>query len=363
MWDRGYPIRDQNGKCVRVAGIAQDITKRVHAESLQVAKEAAEAAHRAKSVILEMALDAVVTVDISGLITAWNARAETMFGWSRSEAIGRPLHEAIIPPSYRSAHLEGIANFRATGQGPVFNKLIEVFALRRNGEEFPVELSITPVKSDNEYSFTAFIRDISQRKQAEVQLQTAKDAAEAANRAKSEFLANMSHEIRTPMTAILGYADMLLAPAQSSSDRLDCIHTIRRESEHLLSVLNDILDLSKIEAGMLQVERISCRPAQIVNEAVSSCGSVPSKKGIKLSVTFAGQIPDVIQTDPTRFRQILLNLIGNAIKFTSTGEFRSSLASIMNVLAPNRASGSSDRQRHRHDSPAGFRTLSALRTG
>ncbi|HEV8605314.1 MAG TPA: response regulator [Tepidisphaeraceae bacterium] len=286
---------------------------------LQQAKEAAEAAHQAKSVILEMALDAIITIDSSGVITAWNAQAESMFSWSREEAVGVQLHQTIIPPRYRDMHLRGIEHFKTMGEGPVLNKRIEIVALRRSGEEFPVELWITPVTSRGKHSFTAFIRDITDRKQAEVQLLAAKDAAEAANSAKSEFLANMSHEIRTPMTAILGYTDMLLAPDQSSSDRLECVSTIRRESEHLLSVLNDILDLSKIEAGKLDVERIVCRPSQIVNEAVSFMRVRAIEKGIKLGVTFAGQVPETIRTDPTRFRQILLNLIGNAIKFTRTG--------------------------------------------
>ena len=142
---------------------------------------------------------------------------------------------------------------------------------------------------------------------------------EEANQAKSDFLANMSHEIRTPMTAILGYADMMRAPGQSASDRLDCIHTIRREAEHLLSILNDILDLSKIEAGKLLVERIECHPARIVNEVISLMRVRAIEKNLRLTVTYAGPIPESIQSDPTRLRQILINLIGNAIKFTEKG--------------------------------------------
>jgi signal transduction histidine kinase/DNA-binding response OmpR family regulator len=162
-------------------------------------------------------------------------------------------------------------------------------------------------------------RGIQVHRQAREQMELAKESADAANRAKSELLANMSHEIRTPMTAILGYADMLMEPAQSASDRLECIQTIRRQGAHLLMILNDILDLSKIEAGKLDVERVECSPSQLVNEAISLMRVRAIEKQLGLAAVFAGPIPETIRTDPTRFRQIVINLLGNAIKFTERG--------------------------------------------
>jgi len=146
--------------------------------------------------------------------------------------------------------------------------------------------------------------------------------AEAANRAKSVFLANMSHEIRTPMTAILGYADVLLEPGHSPSDTVDAIGVIRRNGRHLLSIINDILDISKIEAGRLTVERVECNPIQILSEVYSLMHVRAEEKGLALGVEFVGPIPSRIRTDPTRFRQALLNLVGNAIKFTEAGGVR-----------------------------------------
>ena len=145
-----------------------------------------------------------------------------------------------------------------------------------------------------------------------------KRQAEIASRVKSEFLANMSHEIRTPMTAILGFSDNLLATSRDAS-QLEGLAIIKRNGEHLLQIINDILDLSKIEAGKLELERIRCSPRQIAADVVDLMQVRADAKGLALRVDFHGPIPAEIQSDPTRIRQILINLVGNAIKFTETG--------------------------------------------
>ncbi len=164
-------------------------------------------------------------------------------------------------------------------------------------------------------------RDISVRRAAEAELARAKDAAEAANKSKTEFLANMSHEIRTPMTAILGFSDVLLANLDNEESR-SAADTIRRNGEYLLELINDILDLSKIEDGGLELERTGCSPVRIVADVASLMRVRAEAKSLPLAIEYLGAIPESIQCDPTRLRQILINLLGNAVKFTETGSVR-----------------------------------------
>ena len=152
-------------------------------------------------------------------------------------------------------------------------------------------------------------------------LERSQHAAEVATRTKSEFLANMSHEIRTPMTAVLGFVDLLLESLQEKED-LEAARTIKRNGEHLLQIINDILDISKIEAGKLQIERIDCSPVKLLAESAALMKVRADAKGLPLIVEHAGPIPETIATDPTRLQQILTNLLGNAVKFTEVGSVR-----------------------------------------
>jgi signal transduction histidine kinase/DNA-binding NarL/FixJ family response regulator/HPt (histidine-containing phosphotransfer) domain-containing protein len=167
--------------------------------------------------------------------------------------------------------------------------------------------------------------NITARKRAEEEVRKAKEAAELANLSKSAFLANTSHEIRTPMTAIMGYAEMLLDASQTPAERTSAARTIRRNGEHLLAIINDILDISKIEAQKVTVERINCDLPQLVADVVGLTRPWAAKKGLDFEVVFDKVIPRQIQTDPLRSKQVLVNLVGNAIKFTHSGRVRISV--------------------------------------
>jgi signal transduction histidine kinase len=163
------------------------------------------------------------------------------------------------------------------------------------------------------------IHEAADRIEAQLDLGRALEAAEGSNRAKSEFLANVSHEIRTPMTAILGFSEQLLARDLSDSQRSEMVETIQRSGKHLLSLINDILDISKVEAGKMQVEMIPCRPDKIVVEVLASMQVRGQLKALMLHARYDGPVPREVLTDPTRVRQVLINLVGNAVKFTDRG--------------------------------------------
>ncbi len=238
---------------------------------LHARTEEREQAYQAQHAIFETALDAMICMDGNGLITAWNAQAEQTFGWQAKEAVGQPLHELIIPPQSREIHLAGLRKFTETGEGPVLNRRIEVIALHRDGHEFTVELAVAPIQQNGSITFSAFARDITEQKQAGEALRKAKDKAEAANRAKSAFLAHMSHEIRTPLNGILGYTDLLIKRNNriTTTERTEHLRTIAESGRHLLGIINDVLDLSKIEAGETDIERVLCSPHEIIAGVVS----------------------------------------------------------------------------------------------
>jgi PAS domain S-box-containing protein len=229
-----------------IAITSHDITQRKHDESRLRHSEERKAA------ILETALDCIITIDHTGLVTEFNPAAERTFGYSLQDAVGKPLHELIVPPEYHDAHCRGIQHYLKTGDGPVLNKRLELPAVRADGSRITVELAVTSIPGESNPSFTAYLRDITQRKQDEKALQEAKEEAEAANRAKSEFLSRMSHELRTPLNAILGFGQLL------EMDELDALQTesveqIMHAGQHLLGLINEVLDLSRIESGRMDL--------------------------------------------------------------------------------------------------------------
>ena len=373
--------------------------------------------------IVENALDSVITINLDGIITGWNQQAEFMLGWTPQEAIGQPLVSLIVPPAFREAHNQGLAHYRTTGEGPVLNKRLEIDALHQQGHEFPVELSISPIHSQGGVTFSAFIRDITARKKAEAAtksvakfpdenpnpvlrisqkgyllyansastplletwethlnqlvpshiqqfvqnalttqtnqelevdchqqicslvvspiveegyvnlygrdvterkkseraLYQAKEAAELANRAKSEFLATMSHELRTPLTGILGYAQILKKERDIPQKQRNAVNVIEHSAEHLLSLINEILDLSRIEAGSLELQLDDLNLSKLLQNLSSIIRARADDKQLSFTYECLSDLPTMVRGDERRLRQVLINLLDNAIKYTKDG--------------------------------------------
>ena len=283
-------------------------------------KELIEEKHERINAIVDAVVDGVLTINEKEIIESFNRGAEGLFGYEAREVIGRNV-SMLVPRPYR----RGFAHRLKAGKARIIGNGHAAVGVRKDGSTFPMELSVSKVQFGGRYLFTGIVRDVTEHVQTERALEDAKNAAEVANRAKSNFLANMSHEIRTPMTSILGYADQLLEEGEIENaprHRIDAINSIRRNGRCLLDIINDILDLSKIEAGRATVERVECDPCRIVADVVSLARLRADAKGLPFNFEYLGAIPKTIQSDPTRLWQILINLIGNAIKFTETGAVR-----------------------------------------
>ncbi len=206
---------------------------------------------------------------------------------------------------------------------PLVGVMMHLVDRDQKRRSFMVNCTPIPGNDGKVRGVLASLEDVTQLEETQHELSRSKEAADAANQAKSEFLARMSHEIRTPMNAILGFTDVLRRGFESSElERQEYLDTIHASGEHLLNLINDILDLSKVEAGRLEVERIRCSPLQLIHEAVTVLRGQAETKGLALTYEASDGLPEYVQTDPVRFRQLLTNLIGNALKFTERGSVR-----------------------------------------
>jgi len=294
--------------------IVRDITQR---------REAEQQVHRSRETlqtILESIPVGVAVVGRDKRIRKVNRAALNLTGYqSAEELLGRVCHETLCPVKHGTCPVVDLAETMDNSERTLLTKDERIV---------PILKTVVPITLEDEDVLLEAFVDISQQKEAAAALKAANksleqlsEAAEAANRAKSEFLANMSHELRTPMTAILGFSDILLENAQGE-DNVAAAHTIRQNGEYLLEIINDILDLSKIEAGKLEVERVACSPAKVVAEVASLMRVRADAKNLPVKVEYLGAVPELIRCDPIRLRQILVNLLGNAIKFTETGTIR-----------------------------------------
>lgn len=276
--------------------------------------------------LLEAAPDAIIEVDREGRIVLLNLVTEKLFGYSREELLGKPV-EVLVPQAVRGSHVHHRDRYWSHPATRPMGSGIALEGCRKDGSRFPVEISLSPVRSEEGLRITAVIRDISERKRAEDQFRAMREnytrelelrnrEVERANQLKSEFLASMSHELRTPLHTVIGFAELLgeeiEGPLNEKQKRF--IDHIHKDSMHLLELINDILDLSKIEAGRLKIKREALDVAVAVEEAVSSIRPAATAKSIAVAIEL-GPFPPVL-ADRVRVKQILFNLLSNAVKFT-----------------------------------------------
>ena len=278
-------------------------------ESLLASLRLSEEKNRLLALQVEQSSDAIFSHDQSGIITSWNRGATRLYGYSAAEAIGRPLRELDLWGG-RGAH---VAAAGAIAQRAV-PASFETCAKTKGGLLVEVSVVATPFRNEagRPMGELTIVRDISALKQKEA-------AAEAANRAKSEFLATMSHEIRTPMNGVIGMTALLL-DTELTREQRDYAETVHRSGEALLAIINDILDFSKIEAGRLELEPVPFALRETLGETVKTLASLAHAKSLELAYEIRPSVPDDLVGDTGRIGQILVNLVGNAIKFTEQGE-------------------------------------------
>jgi len=257
---------------------------------------------------------AIAVLDGRRSIRSVNPAFETLFGYSTAEAVGASIDALIVPDSLRSESSDLEARARA---GEIVR--VEIERRRKDGRPIQVRLSAAAVKAAPEGGLVALYEDISDRKAAEQAMRAARELAERVARARSAFLANMSHEIRTPMNAVLGFVELVL-DTELQVEQRRALELVRSSSEALLTILNDILDYSKIEAEHLELESIPFDLPKVVHATATLLAVRAREKHLELTVDVPPDVPHIMRGDPTRVRQVLMNLIGNAIKFTEQGE-------------------------------------------
>lgn len=268
--------------------------------------------------IVDNATDGVIVIDDKGVIQSFSPAAERIFQYTANEVVGQNV-SVLMPDPYRLEHDGYLANYLQGAEPKVLGRTREMEGLRKDGEVFPIDLSVGKAELDEGVIFAGVVRDISPRKVIERELIEAKDTAEQASAAKASFLATMSHEIRTPMNAVITLAD-ILNETQLTPDQSDMARTIRQSSRALLAIIDDILDFSKIEAGRLIIEHMPFHLMEPVWNVADVIVPRAEAKELLLTVDIEPGLPEQVIGDPTRLQQILMNLAGNAVKFTASGQ-------------------------------------------
>ncbi|WP_026331508.1 PAS domain S-box protein [Thioalkalivibrio sp. ALE11] len=298
--------RDVRGAPLRLIGIHSDIDARKSAEeTLQIFKH-----------VVNSVLDGVLVIDTAGFIQLVNPAVRTIFGYDQQGLVGHNV-SMLIPRSLLSEHEGDLQRHLASREAPMINRTVELTGQRADGSSFPLEVSVSEIAIAGQQYFVALLRDISERKQAEDALIAAREEADRANQAKSEFLSSMSHELRTPMNAILGFGQLLEYDDSLGEEPLEHVGEILRAGRHLLELINEVLDLAKIESGRIQMSLEPVEVGPVVQECLSLVSTMAAQRHIDLHDE--GTEGVVVRADLTRLKQALLNLVSNAVKYNRDG--------------------------------------------
>jgi two-component system sensor histidine kinase/response regulator len=300
-------FKDGDGSSRRIVVAMRDVSERKRAQE----------ANSLLASIVDSSADAIYSETTEMIITSWNPAAQALFGYSAAEAVGRSV--ALLVPLDRRAELT--ARIQRIRKGRTAEQY-ETMRLRKDGSAVEVAVTQSPIldSSDAVVALSVTVRDISDRKRMEAELTKARDAALEGARLKSEFLANMSHEIRTPLNSIIGMTGLLLDTELTAAEQREFAHDVSQGGDNLLSLINNILDFSKIAAGKLAFEEVDLDLTAVVESVVQMVADQARRKRLELTISIEPDVPRFLCGDPGRLRQVLLNLVSNAIKFTEHGE-------------------------------------------
>lgn len=297
---------DINGVATRMIGIHSDIdARKTTDEALQVFKH-----------VVDSVVDGVLVIDLAGVIRLSSPAACHIFGYEQADMLGNNV-SMLMPEPFRSEHDGYLQRYLTDGGVRILNRKVEVVGKTAQGREFPLEIAVSEINLEETRFFVGLVRDVTERKATEDSLIAAREEAERANQAKSEFLSSMSHELRTPMNAILGFGQLMEYDESLPAEHQDNLREILKAGKHLLVLINEVLDLAKVESGHIDISLEPVALSPVVNECIGLLGSVALPRGISMQHSIPQNM--AVRADHTRLRQALMNLLSNAIKYNKEG--------------------------------------------